>query len=74
MVLMDDKPSKIARAIRISRRTIAIARQNIVLAIVIKIAILILAALGLCPMWLAVFGDTGVLLICVLNAARTLKA
>ena len=74
VVLMDDKPSKIARAIRISRRTIAIARQNIVLAIVIKIAILILAALGLCPMWLAVFGDTGVLLICVLNAARTLKA
>ena len=74
VVLMDDKPGKIAKAIRISRRTIAIARQDIVLAIAIKIAILILAAFGLCPMWLAVFGDTGVLLICVLNAARTLKA
>ena len=73
VVLMDDKPSKIEKAIRISRKTIRIARQNIVLAIVIKIAILLLAAVGLAPMWLAVFGDTGVLLICVLNSTRTLS-
>lgn len=72
VVLMDDKPSKIARAIQISRRTLRIARQNIVLAVAIKIAILILAAMGLAPMWLAVFGDVGVLIICVLNATRTL--
>lgn len=72
VVLMDDKPSKIERAIRISRKTIRVARQNIVLAIVIKVAILLLAAVGLAPMWLAVFGDTGVLLICVLNSTRTL--
>lgn len=73
VVLMDDKPSKIARAIRIAKHTLRVATQNIVIAIVIKIAILILAAFGLCPMWLAVFGDTGVLIICVLNATRTLK-
>jgi Cd2+/Zn2+-exporting ATPase len=72
VVLMDDKPSKIARAIQISRRTLRIARQNIVLAVAIKIAILILAAMGLAPMWLAVFGDVGVLIMCVLNATRTL--
>ena len=72
VVLMDDKPSKIEKAIRISRKTIRIARQNIVLAIVIKVAILLLAAVGLAPMWLAIFGDTGVLLICVLNSTRTL--
>lgn len=72
VVLMDDKPSKIARAIQISRRTLRIARQNIILAVAIKIAILILAAMGLAPMWLAVFGDVGVLIICVLNATRTL--
>jgi Cd2+/Zn2+-exporting ATPase len=72
VVLMDDKPSKIARAIQISRRTLRIARQNIVLAVAIKIAILILAAMGLAPMWLAVFGDVGVLIMCVLNVTRTL--
>jgi Cd2+/Zn2+-exporting ATPase len=73
VVLMDDKPSKIARAIRISRRTIAIAQQNIVFAIAVKLIILVLAALGLAPMWLAVFGDTGVLILCVLNSVRTLS-
>lgn len=73
VVLMDDKPSKIAKAINISRHTISIAKQNIIIAIVIKVAILILAALGLAPMWLAVFGDTGVLLICIANSARTLN-
>lgn len=73
VVLMDDKPSKIAKAINISRHTISIAKQNIIIAIVIKVAILILAAFGLAPMWLAVFGDTGVLLICIANSARTLN-
>lgn len=73
VVLMDDKPSKIARAMRIARHTLRVATQNIVIALVIKIAILLLAVFGLCPMWLAVFGDTGVLIICVLNATRTLK-
>lgn len=72
VVLMDDKPSKIAKAIKISRHTISIAKQNIVIAIVIKLAILVLAAFGLAPMWLAVFGDTGVLLICIANSTRTL--
>ena len=69
---MDDKPSKIAKAINIARHTISIARQNIIIAIAIKIAILVLAAFGLAPMWLAVFGDTGVLIICIANSTRTL--
>ena len=73
VVLMDDKPSKIAVAIRIARRTIRIARQNIVFAIVVKVAILCLAVVGLAPMWLAVFGDVGVMVLCVLNAMRVLR-
>ena len=73
VVLMDDKPSKIAKGIRIARHTLLVARQNIVIAIVVKIAILILAVFGYAPMWLAVFGDTGVLLICILNSTRTLS-
>ena len=72
VVLMDDKPSKIGDAIKIARKTLRISKENIVLALAIKFAILILAALGLAPMWLAVFGDTGVLIICVLNSARLL--
>jgi Cd2+/Zn2+-exporting ATPase len=74
VVLMDDQPSKIAKAVKIARRTLRISKQNIVFAIAVKIAILALAAVGLAPMWLAVFGDTGVLLICVLNSTRTLRA
>ena len=74
VVLMDDQPSKMAKAVRISRSTLAIAKQNIVFAIAVKIGILILAAFGLAPMWLAVFGDTGVLILCVLNSMRALKA
>ena len=70
IVLMDDKPSKTAEAVRISRRTLGIARQNIIFAIAVKAAILVLAAFGLAPMWLAVFGDVGVMLICVINAMR----
>ncbi len=73
VVLMDDKPSKVALAIRIARRTIKIARQNIVFAIAVKVAILVLALFGLAPMWLAVFGDVGVMVLCVLNATRALK-
>jgi Cd2+/Zn2+-exporting ATPase len=73
VVLMDDKPSKVALAIRIARRTIKIARQNIVFAIAVKVAILVLALFGLAPMWLAVFGDVGVMVLCVINATRALK-
>ena len=74
VVLMDDHPSKIAEAIRIARRTIAIARQNVVFAIGVKVAVLILAALGLGTMWMAVFADVGVTVLAVLNAMRSLKA
>ena len=72
VVLMDDRPSKIATAIRVARHTLAIARQNIAFAIAVKVAILILATMGLAPMWLAVFGDVGVMVLCVLNATRAL--
>jgi len=72
VVLMDDKPSKIAAAIRLAKRTKRIATENIVFAIAVKIFILMLAAIGRCPMWLAVFGDTGVMILCVLNSARLL--
>ena len=74
VVLMDDKPSKIALAIRIARRTLAIARQNVWFAIGVKVAVLILAALGIATMWLAVFADVGVTVIAVLNAMRALRA
>ncbi|SET06465.1 Cd2+/Zn2+-exporting ATPase [Olsenella sp. KH3B4] len=73
VVLMDDKPSKIAVAISIARHTIRIARQNIVFAIAVKVAILCLAVVGLAPMWLAVFGDVGVMVLCVLNSTRVLR-
>ena len=74
VVLMDDKPSKIATAIGIARRTLRIAHQNVAFAIGIKALILILAATGNCTMWLAVFGDVGVTVLAVLNAMRTLSA
>ena len=73
VVLMDDKPSKIALAVRIARRTLAIARQNVVFAIGVKAAVLILAALGIATMWLAVFADVGVTVLAVLNAMRALQ-
>ncbi|MEE1210119.1 MAG: heavy metal translocating P-type ATPase, partial [Parafannyhessea umbonata] len=73
VVLMDDKPSNVAVAMRIARRTLRIARQNIVFAVAVKVAILALAAVGLTPMWLAVFGDVGVMVLCVLNATRALR-
>ena len=74
VVLMDDRPSKIATAIRIARRTIGIARQNIAFAIGVKVAVLVMAFFGLATMWLAVFADVGVTVLAVLNAMRALKA
>ena len=71
---MDDKPSKIATAVRIARRTLAIARQNIVFAIGIKVLVLVLAALGAATMWMAVFADVGVTVLAVLNAMRALRS
>lgn len=73
VVLMDDKPSKVAAAIRVARRTVRIARENIVFAIAVKVVILAMALFGLAPMWLAVFGDVGVMVLCVLNATRALR-
>ena len=70
---MDDKPSKIATAIRIARRTISIARQNIWFAVGVKVAVLILAAFGIATLWLAVFADVGVTVLAVLNAMRALR-
>ena len=72
VVLMDDQPSKIADAISISRRTLGIARQNVVFAIGVKVAVLVLATFGLATMWLAVFADVGVTVLAVLNAMRSL--
>ena len=72
VVLMDDQPSKIALAIRIARRTLAIARQNVIFAIGIKVAVLLLAACGIATMWMAVFADVGVTVLAVLNAMRAL--
>lgn len=74
VVLMDDKPSKIAVAVRIARRTIRIARQNVWFAIGVKVAILALAAAGLGTMWMAVFADVGVTVLAVFNAMRALSA
>ena len=74
VVLMDDKPSKVAVAVRIARRTIGIARENVWFAIGVKVAVLVLAGLGLAGMGLAVFADVGVTVLAVLNAMRSLKA
>ena len=73
VVLMDDRPSKIARAMRVARKTMRIVWQNIVFAIGVKVAILVLAALGVANMWLAVFGDVGVAMIAILNAMRCMR-
>lgn len=73
IVLMDDDPAKIAEAMKISRLTLRIVRQNIVFALAVKAAVLLLGALGLAPMWLAVFADVGVAFLAILNAMRTLK-
>ena len=73
VVLMDDNPAKIALAIRIARRTLRIARQNVWFAIGVKVAVLLLAAFGLATMWMAVFADVGVTVLAVLNAIRALR-
>ena len=73
IVLMDDKPSNIARAIRVARKTMRIVHQNIVFAIGVKVLILALAAVGIANMWLAVFGDVGVAVIAILNAMRAMN-
>ena len=73
VVLMDDKQSKISTAIDIARRTIHIARENVVFAIGVKVAVLLLATVGLGNMWMAVFADVGVTVLAVLNAMRTLR-
>lgn len=73
VVLMDDKPSNISTAIDIARRTIHIARENVVFAIGVKVAVLLLATVGLGNMWMAVFADVGVTVLAVLNAMRTLR-
>ena len=72
VVLMDDKLGKIASAIKISRRTMVIVWENIVFALGVKAVILALGALGIAGMWLAVFGDVGVLIIAILNAMRAM--
>lgn len=73
VVIMDDKPSKIAAAIQISRKTLAIVKQNIVFALGVKALVLALGAFGLANMWEAVFADVGVSVIAILNASRALK-
>ncbi|WP_321973217.1 heavy metal translocating P-type ATPase [Paratractidigestivibacter sp.] len=73
IVLMDDKPSNIARAMKVARKTMGIVWQNIVFALAVKLIILVLAATGMANMWLAVFGDVGVAIIAILNAMRAMR-
>lgn len=73
VVLMDDKPSQIARAIGVARKTMRIVWQNIVFALGVKLVILVLAAVGVANMWLAVFGDVGVAIVAILNAMRAMR-
>ena len=73
VVLMDDKPSKIALGVKIARKTLRLARENTFFAIFIKLLVLLLAVLGIATMWMAVFADVGVTVLAVLNAMRALK-
>ena len=73
IVIMTDEPSKIATAIKISKKTLTIVRQNIILSLAVKFGVLSLGAAGLATMWAAVFADVGVSVIAVLNAARILS-
>lgn len=73
IVIMDDKPSSIVKAIKISKKTLSIVKQNIVFAIGVKVLVLLLAALGIASMWYAVFADVGVCVIAILNALRAMK-
>ena len=74
VVLMDDDPGKIALAMGIARKTLRVVRENIVFALAIKAVCLILGALGVANMWWAIFADVGVMILCVLNATRTLSS
>ena len=73
IVLMDDQPSKVALAVRIARRTLRIARENMWFAIGVKLLVLLLAAFGVATLWMAVFADVGVTVLAVLNAMRALR-
>ncbi len=73
IVIMDDDLRRIPATIRIARKTVRIATENIVFALVIKAAILVLGAVGLANMWAAVFADVGVAVLCILNAMRLLR-
>jgi Cd2+/Zn2+-exporting ATPase len=73
VVIMTDEPSRIATAMKISRKTLGIVKQNIVFALGVKILVLILAAIGMANMWLAVFADVGVAVLAILNAMRALQ-
>ena len=73
IVLMDDQLSKIATAVTLSRRTMRIVRENIVFALAVKAAVLILGACGLANMWFAVFADVGVMILAVANSMRALR-
>ena len=73
IVIMNDQPSKIATAMKISRKTLGIVKQNIVFAIGVKVVVLIMVALGMATMWAAVFADVGVAFLAILNAMRAMK-
>ena len=73
IVLMDDDPRKLSLAMRISRKTMRLVWQNIVFALAVKAVCLVLSALGIANMWVAIFADVGVMVLCVLNAARALN-
>ena len=73
VVIMTDEPSKIASSILISKKTMRIVKQNIAFAIIVKVAVLILSALGIASMWAAVFADVGVSVLAIINALRILK-
>ena len=73
IVIMTDQPSKIADAVAISRRVLQISKQNIVFALAVKALVLLLSALGMSNMWIAIFSDVGVAVLCILNAMRCLR-
>jgi Cd2+/Zn2+-exporting ATPase len=73
IVLTDDKPSKIATAVVLSRRTMRIVHENIIFALSVKAVVLLLGACGIANMWMAVFADVGVMVLAILNAMRALK-
>ena len=69
---MDDDPLKISKAIRIARKCLTIVKSNIIFALAVKLACLVLGGLGIANMWIAIFADVGVMILCVLNATRCL--